>query len=75
MNWPTNLRCKLSHSVVSDSATHWTVAPQASLSMGFFRQGYWIGLAFPSPRDLPDPGIKGLPNDSAGKESTCNARI
>ena len=31
---------------------------QAPLSMGFFRQEYWSGLPFPSPGDLPDPGIK-----------------
>ena len=36
----------------------WTVAHQASLSMGFPRQEYWSGFPFPSPRDLPDPGIK-----------------
>ena len=39
-------------------ATPWTVAYQASPSMGFFRQEYWSGLPFPSPGDLPDPGIK-----------------
>ena len=39
-------------------ATPWTVARQAPPSMGFSRQGYWIGLAFPSPRDLPDTGIE-----------------
>ena len=33
-------------------------AHQASLSMGFFRQQYWGELPFPSPGDLPDPGIK-----------------
>ena len=38
--------------------TLWTVAYQASLSMGFSRQEYWSGLSFPSPRDLPDPGIE-----------------
>ena len=36
----------------------WTVAHQASLSMGFLRQEYWSGLLFPSPGDLPDPGIE-----------------
>ena len=41
--------CMLSHSVTSDSATPWTVVPQAPLSMGFSRQGYWGGLPFPSP--------------------------
>ena len=39
-------------------ATPWTVAHQASLSVGFSRQEYWSGLPFPSPGDLPDPGIK-----------------
>ena len=34
------------------------VACQAPLSMGFSRQEYWSGLPFPSPRDLPDPGIE-----------------
>ena len=38
--------------------TSWTVAPQAPLFMGFPRQEYWNGLPFPSPRDLPDPGIE-----------------
>ena len=39
-------------------ATPWTVVHEASLSMGFSRQEQWSGLPFPSPRDLPDPGIK-----------------
>ena len=51
------LRC----SIVSDSATPWTVACQAPLSMGFSRQEHWSGLPCPSsgglPGDLPDPGI------------------
>ena len=50
--------CVLRHSVVSDSATPWTVAHQAPLSMGLFRQEYWSGLPFPTPRDLPNPGIE-----------------
>jgi len=36
----------------------WTVARQAPLSMGSPRQEYWSGLPFPSPGDLPDPGIE-----------------
>ena len=36
----------------------WTVAHQAPLSMEFARQEYWIGLAFPIPGDLPNPGIE-----------------
>ena len=39
-------------------ATPWTVACQASLSMGFSRQEYWSGLPLPPPGDLPNPGIK-----------------
>ena len=39
-------------------AVLWTVAHQAPLSMGFSRQEYWSGLPFPSPGDLPDPGIE-----------------
>ena len=39
-------------------ATPWTVAYQAPPSMGFSRQKYWSGLPFPTPGDLPDPGIK-----------------
>ena len=36
----------------------WTVAHQTPLSVGFSRQEYWSGLPFPSPGDLPDPGIE-----------------
>ena len=39
-------------------ATPWTVAYYAPLSMGFSRQEYWSELPFPSPRDLPHPGIE-----------------
>ena len=50
--------CVLSHfSRVWLCATPWTVAPQAPLSMGLSRQEYWSGEPFPSPGDLPDPGI------------------
>ena len=38
--------------------TLWTVAYQASPSIGFSRQEYWSGLPFPSPGDLLDPGIE-----------------
>ena len=38
--------------------TPWTVASQAPQSMEFSRQEYWSGFPFPSPGDLPDPGIK-----------------
>ena len=39
-------------------ATTWTTAHQASLSMRFSRQGYWSGLPFPFPGDLPNPGTE-----------------
>ena len=59
-------------------ATPWPVAYQASRSMGFSRQEYWSGLPFPSPGDLPDPGIEprspalyadALPSEPPGKSS------
>ena len=50
--------CVFSCSVVSDSATPWTIACQASLSMGFPRQEYWSGLPFPSPWDHSNPGME-----------------
>ena len=55
-----NLRVEwvLNCSVTSDSATAWTVAYQAPLSMELWRQEYWSGLPFPFPGDLPNPGIK-----------------
>ena len=40
------------------TAIPWTVSCQAPLSMGFYRQKYWNGLAFPSPGDLPNPGVE-----------------
>ena len=52
----TAVGCHLSY--VQFSATVWTVACQAPLSMGFSQLGYRSGLPFPSPGDLPDPGIK-----------------
>ena len=48
----------LSYSVMSDSVTPWTVAHQAPPAMEFSRQEYWSGVPFPSPGDLPDPGIE-----------------
>ena len=54
--------------------TQWAIAHQAPLSMGFPRQEYWSGLPFPSPGDLPDPGIEhptsqadSLPTEPPGK--------
>ena len=57
-------------------ATPWTVAYQAPPSVGFSRQEYWSGLPFPSPGDLPNPGIEprspalqadALPSEPPGK--------
>ena len=56
--------------------TPWTVAYQAPPSVGFSRQEYWSGLPFPSPGDLPNPGIElgspalqadALPSEPPGK--------
>ena len=49
MKWPSRVRL---------FAIPWTVAHQAPLSMGFSRPEYWSGLPFPSPEDLPNPGIE-----------------
>ena len=46
--------------------TPWTLACQASLSMGFPRQEYWSGLPFPSPGYLPNPGIEPMSPALAG---------
>ena len=43
---------------VQPFATPWSIAHKAPLSMGFSRQEYWNGLPFPSPGDLPNPGIE-----------------
>ena len=48
----------VSCSVTSDFATTWTITRQAPLSMVFSRQEYWSGLPYPSPEDLPNPGIE-----------------
>ena len=56
-----SLLCERESEVVQSCLTlwdPWTVALQALLSMGFSRQGYWSGLPFPPPGDLPDPGIE-----------------
>ena len=53
--------------------TTWTIARQAPLTMGFTRQEYWSGLPFPSPGDLPDPGIELTSPVSAGRFFTSRA--
>ena len=61
---------------MSDSYDPMDCSPQATLSMRFSRQEYWSGLPFPSPGDLPNPGIKpgspilwadSLPSEPLGK--------
>ena len=56
--------------------TPWTIIYQAPWSLGFSRQEYWSGLPFPSPGDLPNPGIEprspslqadSLPSEPPGK--------
>ena len=61
----------LSLSVVFNSATPWTVARQAPLSMEFSRQEYWSGFPFPSPGDLSTPGIEPGSPALAGTFSTA----
>ena len=55
---------------------------QAPLSMGFPRQGYWSGLPFPSPGDLPDPGTEArspgfreIPHPPSHQGYTCNTTV
>jgi len=64
--------------------TPWTVAYQASPSMGFSGQEYWSGLPFPSAGDLPDPEIEprspglqadALTSEPPGKPTFNNAYI
>ena len=73
-----------SFSLVRLFMTPWTVAYQASPSMGFSRQEYWSGVPFPSPGDLPNPGIKPgspslqadtLPSEPPGKLLLVNNNI
>ena len=65
-------------------ATPWTVTYQAPRSMGFSRQEYWSGLPFPSPGDLPNPGIEpgspalkvdALTSEPPGKPNTKGALV
>ena len=78
-NSPTQLECVsvcVSCSVISNSVIPRIVTCQIPLSMEFSRQEYWRGLPFPSPGDLPDPGIEprspvlqanSLPSETPGK--------
>jgi len=78
-NWHKSPVCVLSH--FSCVRLCVTVAHKAPLSMGFSRQEYWSGLPFPSPGDLPNPGIEprppawqtdSLPSEPPGKPINRN---
>ena len=75
-NFLMKVKAKRSCSVMSNSLQPITVAYQAPQSMEFSRQEYWSGLPFPSPGDLPNPGIEprsptlqadALPSEQPGK--------
>ena len=85
---PNSQKKKVKESEVTQScptlATPWTTAHQAPLSMRFSRQEYWSGLPFPSPGDLPNPGIEpgsptlqadALTSELLGKQECPNHRI
>ena len=55
--------------------TPWTVAYQATPSMGFSKQEYWSGLPFPSSGDLPDPGIEPMSTHIVGRRFTIWATL
>ena len=86
ISWPQSLSAvilepqknKICHCQVQLFVNPWTVAYQAPLSMGFFRQEYWSGLPFPSPGDLPDPGMEpgstALQSDSTLSEPSGKPR-
>ena len=61
------LKCVCTLNCVWLFATTWTIAPQAPLSVEFSRQEYWIGLPFPTPGDLPKPGIESMFPALAGR--------
>ena len=65
------------HSVVSSwlSATPWTVACQALLSVGLCRQGYWSGLPPPLSGHLPDPGARPMSPASPALAGGCFATV
>ena len=58
MAWPKNSFATMMVVLWLQLVIPWTAACQAPLSMGFSRREYWNGLPFPSPEDLPNPGIK-----------------
>ena len=76
MKWRVCVYLVKSLSRVQLLATPWTITYQAPMTMEFSRQEYWSGLPFPSPGDLPNPGIEhrslalqvdALPSEPPGK--------
>ena len=75
--------CALGLGLVQCIATLWSVACQASLSLGFSQEEYWSGLPFPLPGGLPDPEIESVsplssggffttePSEKTYNDSTC----
>ena len=72
------------HSSILAWEIPWTVAYQVPPSVKFSRQEYWSGLPFPSPGDLPDPGIEprspalqadALPSEPPGKPEVRNTEV
>ena len=59
--------CLITKSCPSLFATPWTVHCWAPLCMGFPRVEYWSGLPFPSPGDLPNPGMEAASPALAGE--------
>ena len=62
-------------SVMSDSATPWTIAHQAPLSIGFSSQEYLSELPCHPPGDLPDPGIEPMSPALAGGFFTTRSSL
>ena len=74
-SWYLSRACAQLPSHVWLFATTWTVAHQAPLSMEFSRQGYWNGLLFSTPGDLPDPEMEpGSPALTGGFFTTASPR-
>ena len=78
INRPHKVLESVHHSVMFDSATPWTVAHQAPLTMAFSRQEYWSGLLFPPPGDGTEPGSPALqanclPSEPSGKPHLLNS--
>ena len=68
------LKCVCICSIMSDSATPWTVAHQGPLSVGLSQQEYWSRWPFPPQEDFPDPEMEPVPPAApalAGRFFSC----